>query len=296
MNLLAITKMAASLFLMFALMACPGRAPLSSSPPRENEPDEQGKVHTLDEKDLGEALEKDEDIDTKETARAKESIDTGDSPAPIDFDALRREMVETQLSPRGVDDERVLSAMQDVPRHKFVPERYRALAYADHPLPIGEGQTISQPLIVALMSQLARVEPDDKILEIGTGSGYHAAVLANLGAEVYTIEIVETLGRGARLTLASLGYENVHVKIGDGYEGWPEHAPFEAIVITAAPPTIPEPLLEQLAVGGRMVLPVGEHDQELKVISRTESGLQSERHGAVRFVPMTGKAQEQSAR
>jgi len=215
--------------------------------------------------------------------------DPGDDPER--WAAARARMVEDQVRARGVTDARVLSAMREVPRHRFVPESERGLAYSDQPLPIGWGQTISQPYVVALMCSLLDLEPDDRVLEIGTGSGYHAAVLSRLAGEVYSIEIVEPLGRRAGETLAALGYDNVRVRVGDGYEGWPEAAPFDAVVLTAAPPEVPGPLLEQLAVGGRLVVPVGgAWQQELQVISRTADGYETERVAPVRFVPMTGKA------
>lgn len=205
----------------------------------------------------------------------------------------RDEMVRETIAGRDVTDQRVLQAMRTVPRHEFVPADQRDDAYEDYPLPIGHEQTISQPYIVAIMTQLAQVERGDKVLEVGTGSGYQAAVLAEIGAEVYSIEIVEPLARRAGETLRRLGYDNVHVRAGDGYRGWPEHAPFDAIVITAAPPQIPEPLKGQLRVGGRMVVPVGEDGmQELIVLTRTASGFERTNVIPVRFVPMTGEAQE----
>jgi len=180
-----------------------------------------------------------------------------------------------------------------VPRHRFVPSAYQARAYTDHPLPIGRNQTISQPYIVARMTELLDLTPSSRVLEIGTGSGYHAAVLAQVAREVYTIEIVEDLGREARERLASLGYRNVHVRIGDGYRGWPEEAPFDAIILTAAPAELPQPLLDQLKVGGKMVLPQGSGEiQDLLVITRTEGSLERQRIAAVRFVPMTGEAEK----
>lgn len=215
------------------------------------------------------------------------------SPPPSDEarQKARDRMVERQLAARDIVDQRVLAAMRKVPRHEFVPASYRDDAYADHPLPIGHSQTISQPYIVALMSQLAVVRPGDKVLEIGTGSGYQAAVLAELGAEVYSIEIVEPLADRAREVLAKLGYDKVHVRAGDGYQGWPEQAPFAAVVITAAPPAIPEPLQAQLAVGGRLVAPVGKGIQDLVVVTRTGEGFRQREVIPVRFVPMTGEAQ-----
>jgi protein-L-isoaspartate(D-aspartate) O-methyltransferase len=206
----------------------------------------------------------------------------------------RHRMVETQIADRGVTDPLVLRAMREVPRHEFIPDpQVRDLAYLDRPLPIGHDQTISQPYIVAAMTELARVEPGDKVLEVGTGSGYQAAVLAAVGAEVYSIEIVEWLGTWAAEALERTGYaDRVQTRIGDGYAGWAEAAPFDAIVVTAAPPRVPEPLKQQLKVGGRLVIPVGDLDQELRVYTRTEDGLETETVFPVRFVPMTGKAQE----
>jgi protein-L-isoaspartate(D-aspartate) O-methyltransferase len=208
----------------------------------------------------------------------------------------REEMVRDQIEARGVDDERVLTALRRVPRHRFLPEAARKLSYADHPVPIGHRQTISQPYIVALMSELAEVEPGDSVLEIGTGSGYQAAVLAEMGAKVRTIEIVEPLAAQASQLLRELGYTGVEVRSGDGYRGWPEAAPFDAIVVTAAPPEIPEPLKQQLRVGGRLVVPVGTSSQELVVLTRTEDGFRERRVLPVRFVPMTGEAQAPAAR
>jgi len=200
-------------------------------------------------------------------------------------------MVRRQIEARGVSDPRVLRAMREVPRHRFVTESTSPLAYADRPLPIGYDQTISQPYIVAIMTQLAELEPDDRVLEIGTGSGYQAAVLAEIVSEVYTIEIVEPLASRAGATLASLGYTHVHVRTGDGYRGWPEHAPYDAIVVTGAPPRVPEPLKQQLAVGGRLVDPVSVGYQRLTVLTRTEDGFESEVVEVVSFVPMTGEVQ-----
>jgi len=169
----------------------------------------------------------------------------------------REKMVKTQLVPRGITDANVLRAMRTVKRHLFVPEAQRSAAYSDYPLPIGEGQTISQPYIVALMTQLLAANKDSRVLEIGTGSGYQAAVLAEIAKEVWTIEIIEALGKSAEARLKELGYENVHVRIGDGYAGWPEHAPFDGIIVTCACREAPQPLVEQLGEGGRMVIPVG---------------------------------------
>lgn len=206
---------------------------------------------------------------------------------------LREAMVTQQIAARGVRSEAVLSAMRGVPRHLFVPEDLRAEAYADHPLPIGEGQTISQPYIVGLMSELLEVKAGDKVLEIGTGSGYQAAVLAAMGCEVYTIEIRASLAALAETRLKELGYPNVHVRAGDGYAGWPEAGPFRGIIVTAAPERIPEPLLQQLAVGGKLVIPVGAYYQQLKVVTREPQGFSEKDVLPVRFVPMTGKVERQ---
>ena len=203
----------------------------------------------------------------------------------------RLKMVSTQIEDRGVRDPRVLEAMRTVPRHLFVPEEQRAYAYSDGPLSIGFGQTISQPYIVALMTELARPNRSMKVLEVGTGSGYQAAVLAEYVGEVYSIEIVPELGHRAEAFLKGLGYQNIHVRVGDGYDGWPEEAPFDAVVVTAAPEEIPKPLLDQLKVGGRLVIPVGSGSQDLVRVTKTETGLRREVITPVRFVPMTGKAQ-----
>jgi len=209
------------------------------------------------------------------------------------FTATRLAMVAEQIEARGIRDPAVLAAMRHVPRHRFVLPELRAHAYIDRPLMIGYQQTISQPYIVAAMTEHVSPKPTMRVLEIGTGSGYQAAVLAECVGEVYTIEILPELGRQAAALLAELGYTNVHARIGDGYDGWPEQAPFDAIVVTAAPPTIPQPLLDQLALGGRLVIPVGEANQaELLVVTRTEHGFERRTAEAVRFVPMTGKAQE----
>ncbi len=204
----------------------------------------------------------------------------------------RERMVREQIEGRGIADPRVLAAMREVPRHHFVPAELVRAAYEDHPLPIGQGQTISQPYIVALMSELLQVAPGEKILEVGTGSGYQAAVLSAMGAEVWTIEIVEPLGLHAKRLLEELAYPRLHFRIGDGYRGWPEVAPFDGIIVTAAPSHVPQPLVDQLAPGGRMVIPVGSMDQELLVLTRSEKGILRERNIPVRFVPMTGEAEE----
>jgi len=208
------------------------------------------------------------------------------------FQEARKRMVETQIRARGVKDARVLKAMEKVPRHRFVPEHLWDEAYFDEPLPIGYGQTISQPYVVAYMTEQLGLTGDEKVLEIGTGSGYQAAILAELAKEVYTIEIIPELGKRAAEVLKELGYENVHVRIGDGYRGWPEAAPFDAIILTAAPDHVPQPLLDQLKVGGRMILPLGDFYQDLVLITKTEKGIKKERKIPVRFVPMTGEAEK----
>jgi protein-L-isoaspartate(D-aspartate) O-methyltransferase len=205
------------------------------------------------------------------------------------YEAARLRMVQEQIAARGVEDQRVLDAMRRVPRHQFVPEQYRAHAYEDHPLPIPEGQTISQPYVVAAMTEQLRLEGKERVLEVGTGSGYQAAILAELAEEVYTIEIVRPLAETARARLADLGYRNVTVRWGNGYLGWPAHAPFDSIIVTAAPERVPPALVEQLAVGGRMVIPVGGEDhQELLLVTRDEEGVRESSLMGVRFVPMTG--------
>jgi protein-L-isoaspartate(D-aspartate) O-methyltransferase len=202
-------------------------------------------------------------------------------------------MVKLQIESRGVKDPAVLAAMRSVPRHLFVPEDVREAAYHDTPLPIGESQTISQPYIVALMSELLEVGPGDKVLEIGTGSGYQAAVLAAMGVEVFTVEIREGLCHRAEVVLGENGYENAHVRCGDGYGGWPDEAPFAGVIVTAAPDRIPEPLIEQLAVGARMVIPLGDFYQQLMVIRKTDDGVEERSVIPVRFVPMTGQIERQ---
>jgi protein-L-isoaspartate(D-aspartate) O-methyltransferase len=206
-----------------------------------------------------------------------------------DLKAMREKMVETQIKARGVKDPRVLSAMLKVERHLFVPKELQTSAYTDQPLTIGEGQTISQPYIVALMTELLELKGEEKVLEIGTGSGYQAAILAELAKEVYTIEIIEALATSAKKVLLQIGYQNIMAKTGDGYLGWPEVAPFDAIIITAAPDHIPEPLLEQLKEGGRMVTPVGTYSQVLKRVIKRSGRTETSDIVPVVFVPMTGE-------
>jgi protein-L-isoaspartate(D-aspartate) O-methyltransferase len=211
-----------------------------------------------------------------------------------EFFEARQAMVEFGIMAYGIDDRRVIEVMRQVPRHEFVPEAYLSQAYENHPLPIGHGQTISQPFIVALMTQELALDPSDKVLEIGTGSGYQAAILAELGVEVYSIEIIEALATEAQVRLERLGYSAIQVRHADGYFGWPEKAPFDAIIVTAAPDHIPQPLLDQLAEGGIMVIPVGPVGgfQELWRITRDDTGeVRSTSLGGVRFVPLTGTAE-----
>ena len=208
------------------------------------------------------------------------------------YKAQRDTMVDSQIIARGVKDARVLQAVRKVPRHLFVPPADIDHAYMDSPLPIGESQTISQPYIVALMTELLQLKGNEKILEIGTGSGYQAAVLAEITKQVYSIEIVEKLGLRAKETLHNLGYKNIEIKIGDGYQGWKEKAPFDAIIVTAAPEITPPPLVEQLKEGGRLVIPLGEYFQELYVLTKTKGEIVKQSIIPVRFVPMTGQAQK----
>ena len=208
-------------------------------------------------------------------------------PAPDDELAARRErMVETQIRARGVVDPLVLDAMRRVQRHRFVPERDRDFAYGDHPIDIGFGQTISQPYIVAFMTEALRLGPESRVLEIGTGSASQTAVLAQIAREVYSIEVVPPHAARAQQLLADLGYANVHVRLGDGYLGWPEAAPFDGIIVTAAPDHVPAPLVEQLQMGARLVVPVGRTEQDLLVLTKTAEGLREEERVAVRFVPL----------
>jgi protein-L-isoaspartate(D-aspartate) O-methyltransferase len=203
-----------------------------------------------------------------------------------DWDAQRIRMVDAQLRARDIRDPRVLDAMREVPRHQFVPESERADAYGDFPLPIGYAQTISQPYIVGFMTQALQVGSEHKVLEIGTGSGYQAAILGRLAREVYTIEIVEPLAGRSRALLQQLGFKNVHVRTGNGYLGWPEQAPFDRIMVTAAPPEVPAALIAQLKIGGRMAIPVGTTSQQLRILRRTDEGMDTIDTLPVRFVPM----------
>lgn len=216
------------------------------------------------------------------------------SPEDLDRQSERNQMVAEQIVGRGIRDPHVLRAMRHVPRHRFVPDSVSAMAYEDRPLPIGYGQTISQPYVVAFMTEAVGLTGQEKVLEIGTGSGYQAAVLAEIVPRVLTIEIVESLANQARKTLQALGYTNVTVKVGDGYQGWPEEAPFDVIVLTAAPDHVPQPLMEQLAVGGRLILPTGKWRQQLVLIRRTDTGFERTVLLPVAFVPMTGEAEKKS--
>lgn len=213
---------------------------------------------------------------------------------PADFGFERKRMVDRDLRPRRITDKKVLEAMLKVPRHKFVPPRYASRAYGDHALPIGESQTISQPYIVALMTQTVDLKPTDRVLEVGTGSGYQAAVLAEIVEEVYSIEIIKALALDAKARLDRLGYKNVKVKYGDGYKGWKKFAPFDVIIITAAAPEIPQPLVDQLKEGGRMVLPLDRKffAQDLILLTKKKGALIKKFITGVRFVPMTGEIRE----
>lgn len=202
-------------------------------------------------------------------------------------------MVDSQIEGRGISDPATLAALRQVPRWEFVPENIQRRAFEDNPLPIGEGQTISQPFIVAYMTEALKLKAEDKVLEVGTGSGYQAAILGVIAREVYTIEIVPSLAEEARETLERLGYGNVHVRAGDGYRGWPEEAPFDAIIVTCAPDHVPQPLLDQLADGGRLVLPLGgRYPQMLRRYTRKGDAFEEEDLEPVLFVPMTGEAQD----
>ena len=215
------------------------------------------------------------------------------TPTAGDFEAQRQRMVERQLKPRGIKDERVLAAMAKVPREEFIPADARTDAYEDGPLPIGYDQTISQPYIVAFMTEQLRPKSSDRVLEIGSGSGYQAAILAELVADVYTIEIIEPLAKTAEATLQRLAYKNVHIKVGDGYKGWPEEAPFDAVIVTCAPEKVPQSLVDQLKDGGRMVIPVGERfAQQLYLLEKKNGQLKESATLPVRFVPMLREGQK----
>jgi len=202
----------------------------------------------------------------------------------------RWDMVENQIVSRGINDARVIKAMLKVKRHLFIPKDYLDSAYSDKPIPIEKEQTVSQPYMVALMTELLNSSPGKKILEIGTGSGYQSAILAETGCDLYTIEIIEDIAANARKILEKLGYSNIKYRIGDGYTGWKENAPFEGIIVTAAPADIPDKLIEQLSQGGRMIIPVGDLSQELLLIENTNEGVKRKKITAVRFVPMTGQS------
>lgn len=206
-----------------------------------------------------------------------------------DYETLRERMVASQIEGRGIKDPRVLRAMRKVPRHIFVPNEMKPFAYADEPLPIGQGQTISQPYIVAYMTEVLELSGEEKVLEVGTGSGYQTAVLAELAAEVWTVEIFEALSLGAKARLEELGYTNVHFKVGDGSRGWPEAGPFDAIMVTAAPDAVPAALENQLAVSARMIIPVGINSQELILVQREKSTFRKDYLIGVRFVPLISK-------
>lgn len=233
----------------------------------------------------------------QETAPAGRTTSPLPSSTPGDmYKNAREKMVEGQIAGRGIKDEDVLSAMRSVPRHKFVPDKYLNQAYADHPLPIGHGQTISQPYIVALMTEELDVERGDRVLEVGTGSGYQAAVLAEMGLEVFTMEIIPELAAQARERLQLLGYENVTVKNADGYYGWEEHGPYDGIIVTAAPDHLPQPLVHQLEEGGHLVIPIGPIGavQTLWRYEKVNGEIQATNLGSVKFVPLTGEHQSES--
>jgi len=211
------------------------------------------------------------------------------------FRENREEMVRSQLASRGIKDDKLLDAFRKVPRHSFVPEEYLRFAYADQPLPIGYGQTISQPYVVAFMTEILELRPGDKVLEIGTGSGYQAAILLEMEAEVYTIEIVKPLCLRAESILKQLGYKQFHIKAGDGYQGWSEYAPFKAVLVTCSPTEIPPPLVSQLAEGGRMIIPVGKDGfvQHLVLLEKEKGKIREKKVMPVRFVPMVNEKDKQ---
>ena len=208
------------------------------------------------------------------------------------FETQRRAMVESQIRQRGITQPEVLAAMEQVPRHLFMPEAVRDKAYENQPISLGPGRTIYQPYVVALMTSLLGLKRGDKVLEVGTGSGYHAAVLSRIARQVYSVEIGETVARQASQRLSVLGYHNVEVRVGDGYQGWPDKGPFDAILLSVAPPYIPKPLLAQLRVGGKLVAPVGGFFQDLQVITKTADGLEKRTVIPVRLSPMAGKVQD----
>jgi len=224
-------------------------------------------------------------------SRSEEPHDAIPATAGQEFSQLRERMVREQLQNRDVKDRAVLDAMRRVPRHKFVPANLMDAAYEDSPLPLMLGQTISQPYIVGYMTQALQLQGTERVLEIGTGSGYQAAVLAELVPEVFTIEILPELAAQARTTLDALGYKNIRIRSGDGYLGWPEYAPFDRIIVTAAPDHVPQPLIDQLKPGGKMIIPVGRMEQDLVLIEKSEQGVTRRSTIPVRFVPMTGRAQ-----
>jgi len=227
-------------------------------------------------------------LDRSETEEERSRADTAELPETRE---ARERMVQEQIFARGIRDPRVLEALRKVPRHRFVPPEMLPSAYEDSALPIGLGQTISQPYVVAFMTEALELQPQDRVLEIGTGSGYQAAVLSLLVREVYSMEIVERLGMEAEARLKEMGYANVRVRVGDGYRGWPEAAPFDAIIVTAAPPDVPPALVTQLRPGGRMVVPIGRYVQNLIRLRRTAKGLERESLLPVRFVPMVPEAE-----
>ncbi len=270
--------------IVLAGIVCSGGCDEEAAEPYAREPDESNSISSVDEnypQDVGVA--------------ERENVPEDANWPPPRFSERREDregMVDRIHRAYDFTDTQVLDAMRNVPRHEFVPEHLSRSAYADRPLPIGHDQTISQPYIVALMTSLLELNPDKKVLEVGTGSGYQAAVLAELTPHVYTIEIVPPLGRRAIRTFDVLGYETIRARIGDGYRGWPEAQPFDGIIVTCAPHSIPEPLVGQLKVGGRMVIPVGAYVQELVLVTKNEDGSLDRRSVLpVRFVPMTGEAQ-----
>jgi len=224
-------------------------------------------------------------------SRSEEPRHAAPGTAGQEFTQLRERMVREQLQNRDVKDQAVLNAMRRVPRHRFVPASQVDAAYDDTPLPLMLGQTISQPYIVGYMTQALQLRGTERVLEIGTGSGYQAAVLAEIVPEVFTIEILPELAEQARATLEALGYKNIRIRSGDGYMGWPEHAPFDRIIVTAAPDHVPQPLIDQLKAGGKMIIPVGRMEQDLVLIEKSEQGVSRRSTIPVRFVPMTGRAQ-----